>query len=140
MGANLGGRGKKTISEINITPFVDVMLVLLVIFMVTAPFMLNGIKIQLPKTSKVERVSLNEKDSVVVSYTKDDGLYLGKDKVDPRTLVQKLRSILKKNQREVVYLRADYIVKYGEVAEFLSFLKSNGVQNVSLVTEIKKKK
>lgn len=125
------------ISEINVTPFVDVMLVLLVIFMITTPLMLNGIKLELPKTREVNPINLNT-SQVILSMTRTEEFFLGKEKFLQEELVSEIQKKLKDNKTEVIFLRADFGLPYGKVAKLMSFLKKNGVQNIALVTQIEK--
>ena len=127
------------ISEINVTPLVDVMLVLLIIFMVTAPLMLNGISLELPKTKENNSVTLENK-MVVLSFTKEMKLFIEKEEVKFSQLGEKLGQILKKNEQEFVYLRADKEIKYGSVARLMSYLKSEGFTKISLITDIETSK
>ena len=132
--------GQKTnknepIAEINVTPLVDVMLVLLVIFMVTAPLMLNGINLELPKTKENNNVNLQSK-MVVLSFSKELKLFIGKKEVKFSSVINELQIALKSNSQEVVFLRADKEIKYGSVARMMSYLKSNGFSKISLITEL----
>lgn len=138
MGFNVGNK-KGAISEINVTPFVDVMLVLLVIFMITAPLMLNGIKLELPKTKEVNQINLST-SQVVLSYTKSGDYYIGQDKVLKSELISEISSLFKKNKADTLFLRADFDLQYGKVARLMSFLKRSGILKVALVTEIETKK
>jgi len=124
-------------SDINVTPFVDVVLVLLVIFMITAPLMFNGINLTLPKTKKVHRLNLTQ-SQVILSMTRKGDYFLGKEKVPYKELVAEIKSQFKSNKSNVVFLRADYGIKYGEVATLMSHLKRSGITNIALVTEIEK--
>lgn len=136
MGMNLGGK-KGPISEINVTPLVDVMLVLLVIFMVTAPMMFSGIDLKLPKTKKVHNVNINA-ELVVLSITPSEQYYLGKNQVTAKDLIPSILKQFKANNTDVVYLRADYTLKYEKVAKLIANLKKAGVSNIALVTEVEK--
>ncbi len=131
------GKKKGSISEINVTPLVDVMLVLLVIFMVTAPLMLNGIKLELPKTKEVNPVNLNAKQ-VILSLTKAEDYYLGKDKILLNEIIPMVQKEFKENKTDTVFLRADFELPYGKVAKFMSFLKRNGINKIALVTVTEK--
>lgn len=138
MGFSTGkGKGKGPVSEINVTPLVDVMLVLLVIFMITAPLMLNGIKLELPKTKEVNPINLNT-TQVVLSYTRSGEYFIGKDKMILEELVPEINALFKKNSTQTLFLRADYGLTYGKVAKLMSFLKRGGVTNIALVTEMEK--
>ncbi len=131
--------GKKTFSDINVTPLVDVMLVLLVIFMVTAPLMHNGISLTLPKTKKVHQLNLSDKQ-VIISVSKSGEYFVGKSKVLFNEILGQLTSAVTQSKNKTVYLRADYGLKYGKVAYLMSHLRSNGFENIALVTEIENKK
>lgn len=137
MAFNLNNK-KGLVSEINVTPLVDVMLVLLVIFMITAPLMLNGIKLDLPKTKEVNRMNLSAQQ-VVLSVTKSDEYFIGTDKFLLDELVSEIKGRFKKNATQVLYLRADYQLRYGKVAVLMSHLKKAGILNIALVTEIEQK-
>jgi len=127
---------KGHISDINVTPFVDVMLVLLVIFMVATPLMLNGIKLSLPKTKEVNPMNLSAKQ-VILSLTKSGDLYLGKEKILITELVNEVKAQFSSNKTDTIYLRADFELKYGNIARLMSFLKRAGVSKIALVTETK---
>lgn len=139
MGANLNKGKKGAISDINVTPLVDVMLVLLVIFMITAPLMLNGIKLELPKTKEVNQMNLTTQQ-VVLSLTLSGDIFLGKDKVLREEVINLIQERFKEAGSETLYLRADFGIKYGAVAKLMSFLKSSGITKIALVTEIEAKK
>jgi len=123
--------------EINVTPLVDVVLVLLIIFMITAPLLLNGIQLNLPKTKEVNRVNLTAKQ-VILSMSRTGELFLGRDKILKNELLNEVASLFKINQTQVLYLRADYGIKYGDVASLMSYLKRGGVTQIALVTETDK--
>ncbi len=137
MAFQLGNR-KGPIADINVTPMVDVMLVLLVIFMVTAPMMFSGIQLKLPKTGKVSSLQLS-KELVILSVTAGEEFFLGKARVPREKLIETVMSQLKSSSTDVVYLRADYELKYEKVAKLMSALKNAGISNIALVTEIEKK-
>ncbi len=126
---------KGPIAEINVTPLVDVMLVLLVIFMITAPLLFSGITLQLPKTKEVNNLNLTS-SQVVLSYTLAGNLFIGENRVLQEELINEINAEFKKNNTNVLYVRADSAVKYGQMAKLMSFLKRGGVSNISLVTEI----
>lgn len=136
MGMNLGGK-KGPVSDINVTPLVDVMLVLLVIFMVTAPMMFSGIEMKLPKTQKVSNVGLRP-ELVILSVTSSEQFFLGKSLVTAKDLIPSILKQFKSNNTDVVYLRADYSLKYEKVAKLIANLKKAGVSNIALVTEVEK--
>lgn len=125
------------IGDINVTPLVDVVLVLLIIFMVTAPLLFNGIQLNLPKTKEVNRVNLTARQ-VILSLSRAGELYLGKNKILKTELLGEIQAQFKQNDTTVLYLRADYGIKYGEVASLMSYLKRGGVSQIALVTETDK--
>ena len=132
------GKRKGPISEINITPFVDVVLVLLIIFMITAPLMFNGIALKLPKTKRVNQLNLSA-EQVILSVNLSEEYFLKKEKVLRDELVPIIKKQFKEYKTDVVYLRAHYQIQYGKIAKLMSFLKRGGIQNISLVTEIENK-
>lgn len=137
MAFNLGDK-KGPISDINVTPLVDVMLVLLVIFMISAPLMFSGIKLDLPKTKKVNNLRLTQKQ-VILSVTAAGDLLLGKEKFLPEEISKEVLIRFQENKTDILYLRADYKLDYGVVARLMSNLKKSGVAKIALVTEIEKK-
>ncbi len=125
------------ISDINVTPLVDVVLVLLVIFMITAPLMLNGIKMNLPQTKEVNRVNLST-SQVVLSLTRAGHYYVGKNKHLVEELPKLIQEEFKRNRTDILYLRADQDIRYGRVMKLMSFLKKAGIHQIALITEIEK--
>jgi biopolymer transport protein ExbD len=133
-----GSNNQKTpISEINVTPMVDVMLVLLIIFMISAPLLYNGIKLDLPKTKKVHSLNLSS-SQVILSISKAKKYFIGKDPIAKTGLVKALEKEFEKTKDQTLFLRADFELNYGEVAKTMSFLKRNGFSKIALVTEIEK--
>lgn len=132
-------RPTRPMADINITPLVDVVLVLLVVFMITAPLLLNGIELNLPQTKEVNRMNLSL-GQVVVSMTKAGELYLGAQKILRSELAAALQQEMQHKQAQVLYLRADFGLRYGQVAELMSFLKRQGIKHISLVTELEAEK
>jgi len=121
------------IAAINVTPLVDVMLVLLVIFMVTAPMIQQGVTVDLPVATAGPLQS--EEVALVVSVTKDGSLYLNDSRLDLATLTTRLVAINKEKPRTIVYLRADHTVSYGAVISVIAALKSAGVDQLGMITE-----
>jgi biopolymer transport protein TolR len=126
------GRTHTSLSEINITPFVDVVLVLLVIFMLTAPILQSGIEVELPKTRSVKVVS-NEK--VVVTITKQQDIYIGNDAVNIHRLGTAVLDHLRGAGDSPVYIRCDQAVPFGAFAKVMDALKQAHVTNINIVTE-----
>jgi len=120
------------VSEINVTPFVDVMLVLLIIFMVTAPMLVQGVDVTLPRTTAAP---LAEKvDHLVVTVRQDGQVYLNEQAVGVDYLTRKLELILVDMGARDVYLRADKSVPYGRVVEIMARIKKAGVTSLGMVT------
>jgi biopolymer transport protein TolR len=127
------GNNDHLMSEINVTPFVDVMLVLLIIFMVTAPMMTQGVDIDLPETSSEPLESKNEQ--LIVAVDKNQKVFIGEYEVDIEIFKEKLENILSGRQNREVYLKADKGVAYGVVARVMSEIKNAGVEKLGIVTE-----
>lgn len=136
MGFSLGKK-KGAISEINVTPFVDVMLVLLIIFMVTAPLMYSEINLSLPKTREVSPINLHSQQ-VILSYTQAGEYYLGNDRILESEILSMVVEKFEEYSTQVLFLRADYTLSYGEVARLMSFLRRGGISDIALVTEVEK--
>ena len=126
---------RKSISEINVTPFVDVMLVLLIIFMVTAPLLTAGIKINLPESASVLK---NEKnDPVTVSMNSKGEIYIQKKKISPNDLIKKLIALRGQNKDLKIYIKGDKNLNYGKIMDLMSFINKSGFKKVALVTKLK---
>jgi biopolymer transport protein TolR len=121
-----------SLSDINIVPFVDVMLVLLIIFMITAPILQSGIEVDLPKTQTVKEIS---EDRLVVTIDKGQLVYLGNDAVNVHDLGGKVRSQMRNPQSDAVFLRCDETVPFGTFATVIDTLRQAGITNISIVTE-----
>ncbi|MBB4198676.1 protein TolR [Rhodoblastus sphagnicola] len=140
-----GGKGRRrrgmprygAMADINMTPFIDVMLVLLIIFMVAAPLLSSGVPIDLPAT-KAGELNIDKKPIAVA--IKDNGeIYLMDQKIDLAQLVDQVKAQAKEGVDERVYVRADKDVPYGKVAEVMSDLTAAGFKKVALVTQQEKK-
>ena len=137
MGARLssGGNGKRrhqAFAEINVTPFVDVMLILLIVFMVTAPLLTAGVPVDLPQ-SKAQ--SLNEDDNAPLEVTlANDGLYIGETKVNEERLIPLLTVMTEGKEDRRIYLRADKGMNYGDVMRILGAINAGGFQKVALIS------
>ena len=125
----------KTISQINVTPFVDVMLVLLIVFMITAPLLTVGVSVDLPKTKAAQ---LNSKgDPVVVSIKQNGDLYIQERLIDTLKLLPRLNAISSGNKNLRIYVRGDKNVPYGLVLDTIAKIKSSGFKKVALVAKLK---
>jgi biopolymer transport protein TolR len=128
-----GGSGKGPVSEINVTPLVDVMLVLLIIFMVSAPMMTKGIEIDLPKTH-APRMEI-EQQKLLLTITKEQKVYLGETEVPYDNLEQALTTNARLQQERELYLQADEAVPYGFVAKVMALVRKGGIDKLGLVTD-----
>ncbi len=128
-----GGNGSNLMSEINVTPFVDVMLVLLIIFMVTAPMMIQGVNVSLPEATSGQLST--DKEQLVVSIDKKSRVYINDMPVAYDFLKEKMGKILESRSSREVFLKADKEISYGMVVRVMSELKGAGVEKLGMVTE-----
>ena len=126
------GRTQIALADINITPLVDVVLVLLIIFMVTAPVLQSGIEVAVPKTRTVKEIT---EERVVISIDKQQKVFLGNDPVNVNEIATKLRQRFRDPQHQSVFLRADEDVPFGAFATVMDAVKQSGITNVSIVTQ-----
>jgi biopolymer transport protein TolR len=132
-------RGRiRPMSEINVTPFVDVMLVLLIVFMVTAPLLTVGVPVDLPKT-KAQPLS-QDREPLSVSVRRDGRIYIQRVPVDEADLVPRLTAIATNGYDQRVFLRGDKAVDYGRVMEVMALISSAGFTHIGLVTDVARKK
>ena len=122
-------------SDINVTPLVDVMLVLLVIFMVTAPLLHQGMEVKLPK-SVAQNLPTTPEDPLVLSITRGQSYYLNETPIPKGQLRERLKLILKNRKDKAVYLKADRNLPYGVVVETMDTLNRIGVERLGMVTEL----
>jgi len=135
-GRRLAGSRYRPMADINVTPLVDVMLVLLVVFMVTAPLLTVGVPVDLPQT---EAPPINEpKEPTVITVNKDGAIFIQDDTVPIDTLVSKLQAVTGSNPDAVLYVRGDKDINYGRVLEVMSLISNAGFRKVSLVAEAPK--
>lgn len=132
MGMN-GGGNSRFMSDINVTPLVDVMLVLLIIFMVTAPMMMQGVNVSLPQTTPKPLPA--EKEHLAVTIDRSQQIFINDYKVSLEALKEKMEKILAGKTDNKVYLRADKNVPYGVVVRVISEVKRAGVEKLGVVTE-----
>ena len=125
--------GRRALSEINVTPFVDVMLVLLIIFMVTAPLMQQGIDVDLPDTT-TQPIRVKS-DPLILSVKKDGSYYLGRKQVEKDELVAKLEAVFDARGSDEVFLRADEKAPYGVVVQAMAAARQAGSKQLGIVTE-----
>ncbi len=134
---NNSKRGKRRkysqMSEINVTPFVDVMLVLLIVFMVTAPLLTVGIPVDLPKV-KASALT-DKKDPIEITVNLAGEVYIGESIVEVDNLIPRINAITELNTEARIYIRGDRVVAYGRVMEIMSIINSAGYVKVALITE-----
>jgi biopolymer transport protein TolR len=126
------GRTQTSLAEINVTPFVDVVLVLLIIFMLTAPILQSGIEVDLPKTRTVKAIS---EEKVVVTVDKKQTVYVGNDPINIHRLGSAVLDRMSGDKNAPVYLRCDQAVPFGAFAKVIDSLKQAGITNINIVTE-----
>jgi biopolymer transport protein TolR len=129
----LGSNNDRLMSDINVTPFVDVMLVLLIIFMVTAPMMIQGVDVALPEVTSEPLESKTE--PLIISIDEENQVYINDFNVKIDFLQEKLGKILKGRSNRVVYLRADKSIPYGMVVLVMSEIRGAGIEKLGMVTE-----
>ena len=128
-----GGKQSELMSDINVTPFVDVMLVLLIIFMVTAPMMIQGLNVDLPEATAKPLDS--EKEHLVITINKDRQVFINDFEVTVEFLRDKLNKVLQGRMDRDVYLKADKAIPYGIVVQVMAEIKGAGVEQLGMITE-----
>ncbi|MGC2323691.1 MAG: biopolymer transporter ExbD [Terriglobales bacterium] len=126
------GRTQTSLSDINVTPFVDVVLVLLIIFMLTAPILQSGIEVNVPKTRTVKEIT---EDRLVITIDRSQRVFLGNDPININQIGARLRQRMRDPGRQTIFLRADQNVPFGAFATVMDAVKQSGITNVSIVTE-----
>ncbi len=126
------GRGHRALADINITPFVDVVLVLLIIFMLTAPILQSGIEVEVPKTKTVKEIT---EERLVISIDRKQRVYLGNDPININEVAGTLQQKVRDPERQSIFIRADQDVPFGAFATVMDAVKQAGITNVSIVTQ-----
>ena len=126
------GRTQSALADINITPLVDVVLVLLIIFMVTAPVLQSGIEVNVPKTRMVKEIT---EERLVITINKEQRVFLGNDPININEMGTKLRQKVRDPQHQSIFVRADEDVPFGAFATVMDAVKRSGITNVSIVTQ-----
>ncbi|HJX83368.1 MAG TPA: biopolymer transporter ExbD [Candidatus Angelobacter sp.] len=129
---NSRGRTQTSLSEINVTPLVDVVLVLLIIFMLTAPVLQSGIEVSVPKTRTVKEIA---DERLVITINSKQEVFLGNDPININDIAKKLREKVRDPNGQSIYVRADENVPFGAFATVMDAVKSTGITNVSIVTQ-----
>ena len=132
MAIGIRRHGGRSLAEINVTPLGDVVLVLLIIFMLTAPILQSGIEVSVPKTKSVNEIT---EERIVISITRAQRVFLGNDPVNINEIGSILRQKVRDPEHQSIYLRADENVPFGAFATVMDAVKSSGITNVSIVTE-----
>jgi len=126
------GRTRSALADINITPLVDVVLVLLIIFMLTAPILQSGIEVDVPKTKTVKEIT---EERLVISIDKQQRVFFGNDPININQIADTLRRKVRDPQHQSIFLRADENVPFGAFATVMDAVKQAGITNVSIVTQ-----
>jgi biopolymer transport protein TolR len=129
---NSQGRTQSSLADINVTPLVDVVLVLLIIFMVTAPVLQSGIEVSVPKTKTVKEIT---EERLVITIDKEQKVFLGNDPVNINEIGQRIRSKVRDPEGQAIYIRSDENVPFGAFATVMDAVKQAGFGNVSIVTQ-----
>lgn len=127
-------RRRKQMSEINVVPYIDVMLVLLVIFMITTPLLTQGVKVELPE-AEAKLVDTQETETLVVTVDREGKFYLEENLIDKAALQKKVRAILARQPQTPIVIRGDKNVAYGVVVRAMVLLQKSGAKSVGLITE-----
>lgn len=128
-----GNQDRRTLSEINVTPLVDVMLVLLIIFMVTAPMMQQGIEVNLPLAAA--KALESKEEQLILTITRNKEIYLNRRRFELEGLRDKLRELYRDRSNKEIYLKADNGVAYGFVVKTMAEIKGAGIEQLALITE-----
>ena len=131
-GGTSRGRYHRALADINITPLVDVVLVLLIIFMLTAPILQSGIEVAVPKTKTVKEIT---EERLVITIDRQQRVYLGNDPINLNEIGAKLRQKIRDPQNQSIFLRSDEEVPFGAFASVMDAVKQAGISNVSIVTQ-----
>ena len=129
---NSQGRTQSSLADINVTPLVDVVLVLLIIFMVTAPVLQSGIEVAVPKTRTVKEIT---EERLVITIDKEQKVYLGSDPININQIGQSIRAKVRDAEGQAIYIRSDENVPFGAFATVMDAVKQAGFGNVSIVTQ-----
>jgi biopolymer transport protein TolR len=129
---NSQGRTQSSLADINVTPLVDVVLVLLIIFMITAPVLQSGIEVNVPHTKTVKEIT---EERLVISIDKDQRVFLGNQPVNINEIADQLRQKIRDPQNQAIYVRADEELPFGVFAVVMDAVKQSGITNVSIVTQ-----
>ena len=127
-----GGHHRRALADINVTPFVDVVLVLLIIFMLTAPILQSGIEVEVPKTKTVKEIT---EERLVISIDRKQRVFFGNDPININEIASRLQQKVRDPERQSIFIRADQDVPFGAFATVMDAVKQAGITNVSIVTQ-----
>ena len=130
-----GDGEQDAMADINVTPLVDVMLVLLIIFMITAPMLHQGVEVALPRSASAEEIQLRAEDPLVLTLKTDGMVYIRDQPVHPNILVERLNGILAQRDDRQVFIKGDRNITYGQFIEVVGLLNQGGIQHIGLVAE-----
>ncbi len=135
MGAAVGGNDTGAIADINVTPMVDIMLVLLIIFMVVTPLLQKGVSVDLARTKNPREMrEADRDDAIVVAVTRDAKIWLGSDQMTKEQLGPRIQDMLASKVDKTVYIKSDRRARYGEVVDVVDTVRSAGVDTLGLLT------
>ncbi len=132
MGMSTGGKGVR--SDMNVTPLIDVLLVLLIIFMVVTPLMMMQHRLDVPKKAEVDLPPDVTQDQVVLTYTKDRQLYLNRTKIEVSMLAKKLDDIFKNRREKTIFINIDPEANYGEAVKIVDTTRNAGLEKLAVIT------
>lgn len=130
-----GEEDDNAMADINVTPLVDVMLVLLIIFMITAPMLHQGVEVDLPQTVAADEIPMRVDDPLVLTLRTDGQVYIRDQPFHPSILVDRLNAILGQRDDKQVFIKADRNISYGQFIEVIGLLEAGGIRNLGLVAE-----
>ena len=130
-----GEHDDRTMADINVTPLVDVMLVLLIIFMITAPMLHQGVEVNLPQTAVAEEIPMRIDDPLILTVKTDGNVWIRDEPVHPSKLVERLSSLLEAREDKQVFIKGDRNISYGQFIEVIGLLKAGDIHHIGLVAE-----
>ena len=135
MAFHLDDGDDQTMADINVTPLVDVMLVLLIIFMITAPMLHQGVEVNLPQTVSADEIPMRVDDPLVLTVRTDGNVWILDEPVHPTKLVERLGAILAGREDKQVFIKGDRNISYGQFIEVIGLLKAGNIHHIGLVAE-----
>ncbi|MEM8995556.1 MAG: ExbD/TolR family protein [Acidobacteriota bacterium] len=130
-----GEHDDRTMADINVTPLVDVMLVLLIIFMITAPMLHQGVEVNLPQTVAADEIPMRIDDPLILTVKTDGNVWIRDEPVHPSKLVERLTALLQAREDKQVFIKGDRNISYGQFIEIIGLLKAGDIHHIGLVAE-----